>query len=140
LSPLPARASLVVLTLNSMKTILLLIVAALLGPGSLHAGEKAPYNTKVSYREKETLAFLDFSLVYTGVSKANPPKGLHAWTIHHFTVTSKEGEQKITWSAGTGDIGPTLFQVGAQKFLLELLRSDTLGKLAEGELVIRLNR
>lgn len=123
-----------------MKTLLLLLFSALLGPDILHAGDKAPYSAKVPYREKEPLTFADFSLVYTGQSKANPPKGLHAWTIHHFTVTSKEGEQKITWSAGTGDIGPTVFQVGAQKFLLELSRSDTLGKLGEGELVVRVDR
>jgi hypothetical protein len=95
------------------------------------------YNAKVPYREGAALAFPDFSLVYKGTTKAAPPKGLHAWSIYQFVVTAKGGEQKISWSAGTGDIGPTSFQVGNRHFLLELSRSDALGKLNEGELVVR---
>ncbi len=126
-----------------MKTIafLLVLVLAVAGVCVVRAGgvqRVSPYNAKVAYRQGEPLAFRDFALTYQGETKANPPKGLHAWTIYHFVVKTPEGkEQKVSWSAGTGDIGPTAFQVGARRFLLELMRSDTLGKLQESELVIR---
>jgi hypothetical protein len=42
----------------------------------------------------------------------------------------------ISWSSGTGDIGPTIFHVGNEQFWLELKRSDKLGKLKDDELVV----
>ena len=126
-----------------MKTSFLILTAValcLFGLSALRAGappSPSPYNTKVEYHEKVPLGFPDFTLVYEGETKSTPPKGLHPWSIYHFVLTSKGKEQKITWSAGTGDIGPTQFEVGKHKFLLELKRSDTLGKLKDGELVVR---
>lgn len=121
--------------------LLALLLVALFGARALRAGGvdrgEAPYHAKVEFHPRQALAFPDFSLVYTGQSNVPPPKGLHSWVVHEFTVTAGGHEQKITWSAGTGDIGPTLFKVGAKTFLLELSRSDTLGKLAENELVVR---
>jgi hypothetical protein len=42
----------------------------------------------------------------------------------------------VSWSSGTGDIGPALFRVGSKQFALELSRSDKLGPLKANELVI----
>jgi hypothetical protein len=102
------------------------------------AAEPGPsYGTKVSYRKNQPLAFPDFTLTYTGSREVAPPAGLRAWKVHEFTVVTDGKEQKVSWSSGTGDIGPTAFSVGRKKFLLELAISDTLGKLKEGELVLR---
>ena len=45
-------------------------------------------------------------------------------------------EKIVSWSSGTGDIGPVEFEIGDKRFLLELRHSDELGKLNENELVI----
>jgi hypothetical protein len=103
-----------------------------------HAAETAAkYDAKVSYGKKQPLVFPDFTLTYAGARQVSPPPGLRAWTVHDFIVNASGKEQKVSWSSGTGDIGPTPFAVGGKKFLLELAISDTLGKLKEGELVVR---
>jgi len=56
--------------------------------------------------------------------------------VYDFRVKSAQGEQTISWSAGTGDIGPTLFRVGSEQYALELKHSDKLGSLNDGELVV----
>jgi len=117
------------------------VLAAVLGLGSARGGDAAPaelrYNTKVAYRERAALTFPHFTILYKGPVKVTPPKGLHGWDRHEFVVTSEGKEQVVNWSSGTGDIGPTHFEVRGRKFLLELSVSDTLGRLKPGELVIR---
>src|SRR5262252_186501 len=127
-----------------MKAVLLFAIAAIsiavLGLARVRAAEPTPaaYNTKVQFRINQPIAFPHFTLTYTGSKKSDPtPAGLHPWTIHEFTVTAKGREQKVLWTAGTGDIGPSLFNCGGVAFLLELSRSDTLGKLKEDEVVVR---
>ena len=44
--------------------------------------------------------------------------------------------QLVSWSAGTGDIGPTLFELGGSRCALELAMSDKLGPLDKDELVL----
>jgi hypothetical protein len=63
------------------------------------------------------------------------PRG---WWTCDFKVRGKGGEQTVSWSAGTGDIGPTRFKVNGADFQIELSRSDKLGSLREDEMVISL--
>jgi hypothetical protein len=116
--------------------ILVLIVCGGVTRGRAAEGAAA-YDAKVSFRPKQGLTFPDFTLVYKGEKNVKPPAGLRSWTVHEFTVTADEKEQAVSWSSGTGDIGPTPFSVGRKKFLLELSYSDTLGRLKTGELVVR---
>ena len=44
--------------------------------------------------------------------------------------------QDVSWSAGIGDIGPALFELGGHTYRLELRQSDALGRLADDELVL----
>jgi hypothetical protein len=61
------------------------------------------------------------------------PRGFR---YHDFRVLGATGAQTVTWSSGTGDIGPQPFAVAGEKYLLELQRSDRLGPLPENTLVI----
>ena len=95
-----------------------------------------PYGTKVTFREGQPIKFPAFELVYTGKRKVVPPQYPRGWWAYDFQVRHGKTEQKVSWSAGTGDIGPTRFTVAGAAYDLELSRSDKLGKLKDDELVV----
>ena len=101
-----------------------------------HSVDTATYGSKVKFNAGRALRFPDFELTYSGKRHVVPPQYPRGWWIYDFTVRTKSGQQTISWSAGTGDIGPTRFKVGAAVFQIELSRSDKLGPLREDELVI----
>lgn len=95
------------------------------------------YGTKVRYTLNQPLTFPDLTLEFSGERwvDASPtyPRG---FTYFDFKIRQGNQEQIISWSAGTGDIGPVLFEVNGQGYWLELRFSDSLGQLAENELVL----
>jgi hypothetical protein len=112
-------------------------ILGLIGLATQAAGADAKaYGAKVTFRQGEALRFPDFELVYTGKRHVVPPQFPRGWWAYDFTAKHGKTEQKISWSAGTGDIGPTRFRVGGASFDLELSRSDKLGPLKEDELVV----
>jgi hypothetical protein len=94
------------------------------------------YGSKVKFGLDRTLRFPDFELTYIGKRHVTPPQYPRGWWIHDFKVRSKGSEQTVSWSAGTGDIGPTRFKVNGGLFQIELSRSDKLGPLREDEMVV----
>ena len=101
-----------------------------------HSSETATYGSKVKFSADRTLRFPDFELTYLGKRRVTPPQYPRGWWIHDFKVLSKGDEQTVSWSAGTGDIGPTPFKVSGGLFQIELSRSDKLGPLREDEMVV----
>jgi hypothetical protein len=94
------------------------------------------YGAKAEFRPNRRVEFPHFSLTYTGerrVSSAQFPRG---FLYHDFKIETVNEAQTISWTSGTGDIGPTSFSIGGKKYDLELGMSDKLGKLAENELVV----
>jgi hypothetical protein len=106
---------------------------------SAHAEEApdaAAYGSKVKFKAGHALRFPDFDLTYVGKHHVTPPQYPRGWWVHDFKVRAKSDEQTISWSAGTGDIGPTRFEVNGTDFQIELSRSDKLGALREDEMVV----
>lgn len=66
------------------------------------------------------------------------PRNSRGWWTYDFKFRGKGDEQTVSWSAGTGDIGPTRFRVNGTDFQIELSRSDELGPLREDEMVVSL--
>jgi hypothetical protein len=106
------------------------------GEASAKFGEKAKFSQNAPVR------FDDFTLTYTGerrVISDLPRQGKSSYwefVYFDFKIQSEKEEQTISWSSGTGDIEPTAFTIGAQKYELELAISDRIGRLAENELII----
>jgi len=96
----------------------------------------ANYATKLKFREGVALKFPDFELSYAGKHRVAGPAFPRGWWVHDFIARTGKAEQKLSWSSGTGDIGPTRFTVGGKSFALELSRSDKLGPLKEDEIVV----
>jgi hypothetical protein len=71
-----------------------------------------------------------------GKRHVTPTQFPRGWWVHDFKVRGKGDEQTVSWSAGTGDIGPTRFVVNGTQFQIELSRSDKLGRLRDDEMVV----
>ncbi|CAN5879731.1 hypothetical protein BH11VER1_BH11VER1_20780 [soil metagenome] len=126
------------LSLPSRAIWLILLVVSLTPLQSSHAQTSNPatYATKVAFKKAVPLSFKDFDLTYTGERHETSKVFKPGFDFHDFTATRGTESVKVSWSSGTGDIGPTLFTIGGKKFQLELRRSDKLGKLKDDELVV----
>jgi hypothetical protein len=96
----------------------------------------AAYGLKVKFSAGHSLHFPDFDLTYVGKRRVTPPQYPRGWWSYDFKVRGKNDEQTVSWSAGTGDIGPTRFKVNGADFQIELSRSDKLGPLRDDEMVV----
>jgi hypothetical protein len=112
------------------------MVAVACGP----EGRAADYGAKVAFKKGVAVTFPDFVLTYLGERQVSSKVYPRGFTHHDFQVGSGADAQQISWSSGTGDIGPTMFKVGAKQFALELSRSDKLGPLKPNELVVTPSR
>jgi hypothetical protein len=98
--------------------------------------EKTSYGTRVKYRVGQKIEFPDFTIEYVGERRKDTPAYPRGFLYYDFKVRTANVEKVVSWSSGTGDIGPVEFEIGGKRFLLELRRSDKLGKLNEKEVVI----
>jgi hypothetical protein len=64
--------------------------------------------------------------MWANAGKACPPIP-EASSIMISKVGSGKTEKTVSWTAGTGDIGPVTFEFGGKRYQLELRRSDKLG-------------
>jgi hypothetical protein len=104
---------------------------------AVDSSDPVAYGSKVRFGVDRTLRFPDFQVTFMGKRHVTPPQYPRGWWIYNFKVRERGGEQTLSWSAGTGDIGPTRFTVDGAEFQLELSRSDRLGSLQENEMVVR---
>lgn len=98
--------------------------------------ENASYGTRVKYATGNKIEFPNFTIEYVGERRQNSPMYPRGFLYYDFKVSSGNTEKTISWTAGTGDIGPVAFELGGKRYHLELRRSDKLGKLNDNELVI----
>jgi hypothetical protein len=104
--------------------------------GAAPAPVPGSYGVKTPYRAKVPISFTDFELTFLGERRVASEQYPRGFVAYDFQIVHGKARLMVTWSAGTGDIGPTSFAVAGQRFLLELRRSDKLGQLKPGELVI----
>ncbi len=109
-----------------MMRFLAMLLASFLSVAPAYAQDsgKNMYDTISNFTPDAWLIFEDFSLRYVG-ERVVEPSGRITITMRfqQFDVNTSQGMQRIEWSAGTGDIGPAKFAVGAKNFYLELQRT-----------------
>ena len=99
-------------------------------------GGQGAYGARVAYAAVQPVNLPGFTLGVAGTRRVTSPQYPRGFLYYDFTVTRGVEQQTVAWSSGTGDIGPQEFKVGDKVFLLELVFSETLGRLDENELVI----
>jgi len=100
------------------------------------SSDPVAYGSKVRFGVDRTLRFPDFEVTYIGKRHVTPPQYPRGWWSYDFKVRERDREQAVSWSTGTGDIGPSRFKVAGVDFQIELSRSDKLGPLREDEMVV----
>lgn len=94
------------------------------------------YGEKVKYTELQKIFFPDFILVYKGQSQKMSSQYGKNFIYYDFNVSNPLEMKTVSWTAGTGDIGPTEFEIDGKKFGLELKYSEKEGQLKDNELII----
>lgn len=112
------------------------IVLLLTGCQVSAPADQAAYGSRVAYAAGQPVDFPDFTLEFAGTRRVTSPQYPRGFLYYDFSVTRGDEQQTVAWASGTGDIGPQEFKVGDKVFLLELVFSETLGKLEENELVV----
>jgi hypothetical protein len=98
--------------------------------------EAADLGVKMVYKKDVAVPFAGFTLTFVGERRVMTEKFPPGMKFYDFKLSSAQGTQTVSWTSGTGDIGPVLFRVGNAQYGLELRRSDKLGKLKDDEMVV----
>ncbi len=96
----------------------------------------AKFGEKVKFAQNAPVKLEDFTLVYVGERRTSSDIFPRGFFYHDFKIQTQSEEKTVSWTSGTGDIAPTIFEIDGKNYALELKISDKLGKLAENEFVI----
>jgi hypothetical protein len=113
--------------------ILMALFCSLIGS----SGFAAEFGTKVVFKKDQALAFPGLVVTYLGERRVANERFPPGFVYYDFRIEGGKETKTVSWTSGTGDIGPAPFQIGGQRYLLELRISDKLGRLKDDELVIR---
>ena len=94
------------------------------------------YGTKVRFAKDVAVAFADFDLTYLGKRHVASPVYKAGFTYDDFKVSRGDKRFTVSWSSGTGLLGPQPFEFDGKKFELELRHHDKLGWLKDNEVVV----
>jgi hypothetical protein len=112
------------------------LAACVLTAACVPGSRAADYGTKAVFRKEAPIKYPDFTLTYVGDRHVAIDKYPHGFDYRDFRVAGAGGSQTVSWTSGTGEIGPMVFRVGGKEYWLELVRSDKLGVLKRDEVVI----
>ena len=109
---------------------LVLIVLALPAPGA-ELGEPA------RFAQGRAVAIGPLTIEYLGERHVSHPVFKPGFTFHDFKVSDGRESKTVSWSSGTGIVGPQEFTLSGTEYQLELRRSIAReGWLREDELVL----
>jgi hypothetical protein len=94
---------------------------------------RVSYGRWQTYSAAEPLVYPDLTVRFTGYGPQNIDSGVPMGQVFQFLVSDGTSETTVSWSMGTGDIGPELFEIGSKRFFLEMVRSDHLRERAQSE-------
>ncbi len=105
--------------------------------GHAASEQKTTYGTRVKYVPGQKIEFPDFSIEYLGERRKTVPVYPRPFIYYDFKVRKGKAEKMVSWTSGTGLVGPKDFEIRGKHYQLELRHSNKLGKLQHNELVIR---
>ena len=125
---------------NKMTSLLLMITLLLTTACAFlnqQTGRAYQYGKKIDYSDQEVKKLPDISIRFLEKRREASPVFPRGFTYYDFEVMKGEEKKKISWSSGTGVIGPTYFEIAGEEYVLELAASKAhRGFMEEGEMVI----
>lgn len=119
--------------------IAVLICSVFSSCGSLKAssGNSNQYGKKVYYQDHSPKQYPDFTIKFIGERVEDSPRANFKFTFYDFEVAKGNEKKIVSWSSGTGDIGPLYFNVGGKEYAMEISLSEAYkGFMNDGEMVI----
>jgi hypothetical protein len=95
-----------------------------------------PYGKVIDYLDGKVKKLPDISIRFLGERREPSPAYTHGFIYEDFEVQKGAETQKVSWTAGTGDIGPAFFDAGGQQYALDLAQSDIYGNMKPGEMIV----
>jgi hypothetical protein len=115
-----------------MKTLVAIILLAFAVSASA-----ADYGMRTRFQKNKPLVFPDVELIFTGTRQVSSTVYPRGFLNYDFKAKTGGKTENISWSAGTGLIGPKFFKVNGKDFVLELKGSASFkGWMKEDELVL----
>jgi hypothetical protein len=128
------------LGMRSNTAFIVLVIGVLAFAGPVTCGYasalKASYGTRIKYASGKKIEFPDFTIEYVGEHRTTTPMYPRGFLYYDFKVSKGKTARMVSWTSGTGLIGPMQFEIGGKNYQLELRHSNKLGNLNENELVI----
>jgi hypothetical protein len=123
-----------------MWRLLLVICFSFLGacsvPSQTAIGEYQ-YGKKINYLDRETKKLPYFSIRFLKERHEQSPMFRPGFTFYDFEITNGTETKTVSWSSGTGDIGPTFFDFNGHPYVLELKASKAFnGFMNDGEMLV----
>ena len=95
------------------------------------------YGVRIHYAQGQLLNLPDVTLEFVGMRESPASSDYpRSMIFYDFKVYQGDQVQLVSWTAGTGDIGPTVFELAGHRYALDLAISDRLGALEADELVL----
>lgn len=101
------------------------------------APAQAEYGQPIRYMTGHAMEFPDMTMTYVGQHRVYPPQYARGFLYHDFRATQGDLEQIVSWSDGTGLLGPIDFTFGDQPYTLEITQWDTLGPVEFGTMIVQ---
>jgi len=106
---------------NSALILLFSGLLAFFGPVSCgHAAweQKASYGTRVKYQAGQKIEFPDFTIEYIGGRRKTVPVYPRPFIYYDFKVRKGKAEKMVSWTSGSGLIGPMDFEIRGKHYQL----------------------
>jgi hypothetical protein len=95
------------------------------------------YGKKINYLDREAIPLPDFSVRFLKEGHEESPVFRPGFTFYDFEISNGTETKTISWSSGTGEIGPTYFELGGGQYVLELKASKAFdGFMKDGEMIV----
>jgi hypothetical protein len=94
------------------------------------------YGESIRYAPRRPITFPDFTLEYTGQHRVITPRYARGFLYHDFRLTQGAQTETVSWTDGTGVLGPIDFTFDGKPYTLEISQWDTIGPVEFGTVVV----
>ncbi|HEY2573991.1 MAG TPA: hypothetical protein VGH65_07975, partial [Verrucomicrobiaceae bacterium] len=98
--------------------------------------EAGTYGSKIRFKKEVSIQFPDFEVTYLGKRHVDSPVFKPGFNYEDFRISRGKESITVSWSSGTGLLGPQEFKFGGADYNLELRHTDKLGWLKDDEVVV----
>lgn len=122
---------------GTLQLLFLVLAVLVLGACTLAVGyTDGEYGKKLSYMTGRTIILPDFSIEYVGDHRVATPQYPRGFLYRDFQVKHGDRAETVSWTDGTGVLGPIEFTFNGAGYTLELANPQTVGTVGYGTMIV----